>query len=305
MTGLVKVQNLDFSLVDKWIAFAQVKASSIKSYRKGLKNFASYCANNSIATITRENLISYREFLAGKYSPSTANLYLTATKLFLNFLNLEGYISTNPAQHIKGLKIVAGHKKDSLSVDMSKTILASFDTSTLKGKRDKALYALMVTAGLRTIEVIRANESDIVQKSGKIYLYVQGKGRNEKSECVEIARGVYKLIADYLAERKNLNSDSPLFSSVSRRNFGGRLTTNSISRIIKGYMRLAGYNSKRLTAHSLRHSACTIALQAGASLRQVQQMARHSNIQTTTMYLHDLDRLNNNAESLVADVFGI
>lgn len=165
------------------------------------------------------------------------------------------------------------------------------------------MFALMVTAGLRTIEVSRADVADIIQQDGKYFLLVQGKGRTEKDAMVRITDGVYNLIQDYLNCRADDNA--PLFGSISRRNKGERITTNSISRIVKTAMRRAGYDSKRLTAHSLRHTAATTALKAGATLRQVQQVLRHSSINVTTIYLHDLDRLNNNAEELNAAAFGL
>lgn len=303
---IARVESFNyFNLADKWIAFAQVKPSSVKSYRKGIRRLAEYCAENKISVITRENMIEYRETLTNKYAATTANLYLTAAKLFLAFLQQENYIEVNPAEHLKGLKIAEGHKKDALTADDTKTILSKFNTSTLKGLRDKAIYSLMTTAGLRTIEVVRANIGDIVKRGGKIFLHVQGKGRNDKLECVLIADGVYKLIQSYLAQRKNISADSPLFGSLSRRNFGKRMTTFSISRIIKTSLKSAGYDSSRLTAHSLRHTAATLALRAGQTLRQVQQVLRHKNISVTQIYLHDLDRLNNTAESVVANLCGI
>lgn len=294
-----------FDLVDRWIAFAQVKPSSVKSYRKGIRRLAEYVESNGITKLSRKNLIEYREMLAKKYSPSTANLYLTSAKLFLAFLQQEGVLKINPAEHLKGLKIIAGHKKDSLSVEDTKNILSHFDTSTLKGKRDKAMYALMTTAGLRTVEISRADVGDIVQRGGKFFLYVMGKGRNEKSECVQVADGVYKLIQEYLSAREKISGDCALFASVSRRNYGERMTTLSISRIIKTALKDSGYNSKRLTAHSLRHTAATTMLLNGAAIRQVQQVLRHKNLSVTEIYLHDLDRMTNNAENLAAAAFGI
>lgn len=303
MTGLIKVQDLN-GLAEKFLQFAQVSASSIKAYRKGLKNLANFFKLNRVTSPTRENFIAYREYLAGKYAAATCNLYLTSAKLFFNFLSVEGYIAKNPCEHLKGLKIDNSvHKKDSLSADMVKKILANFDRSTLQGKRDSAMFALMSTAGLRTIEISRADKADIELRGGKYYLYVMGKGRNSKSECIEIPHGVYSLIQDYLNARTD-NGES-LFASVSRRNFGGRLTTISISRAVKTAMIRAGYNSPRLTAHSLRHTAATIALMARATLRQVQQVLRHKNINITQIYLHDIDRMTNNAECLVARAFGI
>ena len=303
MKELVKVQDIQ-ALSDKFLAFAQVKPASVKAYRKGIRNLANFFNLHKITTPTRDSLVAYREYLAGKYAVTTCNLYLTSAKLFFNFLSVEGYLAKNPAEHLKGLKVDnTTHKKDALSSDMVKAILGTFNTSTLQGKRDKAIFALMATAGLRTIEIRRADISDIALRDGKYFLQVQGKGRNDKSESVQIADGVFNLISDYLNSRTD--NAGNLFGSLSRRNYGGRLTTTSISRIVKNALIRAGYNSRRLTAHSLRHTAATVALKAGATLRQVQQVLRHKNIAVTQIYLHDLDRLTNNAESLVARAFGI
>ena len=294
-----------FNLIDKWLSYAQVSESSVKSYTKGIRRLMEYCKAKSIKSLNRAELISYREYLKGKYAVATANLYLTAAKLFLSFLTVEGYLVNNPADRVKGLKVIAGHKKDALSASMVQKILSNFDTSTIKGKRDKAMFALMTTAGLRTIEISRADVTDIVTKDDKYFLLVQGKGHNEKDAAVRITEGVYQLIQEYLKAVGEVSENVPLFASLSRRNCGGRISTNSISRIVKSAMKEAGYNSRRLTAHSLRHTAATVALQAGATLRQVQQVLRHTSIAITQIYLHDLDRLNNNAECLVAAQFGL
>ena len=292
------------SMVDSWIAFAQVSPASEKSYRKGIRRLAEYCRANSISAPSRADMLAYRAYLQEKYSPATVNLYLTAAKLFFSWLNVEGEIIFNPTVRIKGVKIRAGHRKDALSTEQVKKIFSNFDVSTLKGKRDKAMFALMVTAGLRTIEISRANVGDIIEREGKYFLLVQGKGHSEKDAEVRIADGVFVLIKSYLESRADISADSPLFASCSNRNFGGRMITNSISCIVKDAMRRAGFDSKRLTAHSLRHTAATTALKAGATLREVQQVLRHTNISITQIYLHDMDRLNNNAECLAAAAFG-
>lgn len=299
------VALINSELVNRWIAFAQVIPASEKSYRKGVRRLSEYCAENKIREFSRKMFVDYREFLIQKYSGSTVNLYLTAAKLFCTFLQVEGLLDNNPTEHLKGVKISPEHKKDALSAADTKKILASFDTSTLKGKRDKAMYSLMTTAGLRTVEIVRANVGDIYSFGGKVFLRVQGKGHVEKDAQIRITDGVYKMILDYLNECGEVKDSTPLFASVARRNFGERMTTTSISRIIKTALKVAGYNSRRLTAHSLRHTAATAALLAGATIREVQQTLRHTNITVTQIYLHELDRLNNRAECLAAAAFGI
>mgnify|MGYP002622574777 CR=1 FL=1 len=286
---------LEQNIFDKWILFAQVKESSEKSYRDGIKRLAEYFSAKKISFPKREDFLTWREYLKENYSVATANLAITAAKLFFSFLHTEGYISNNPAEHLKGLKEVKGHKKDAFLPEDTRKILKDFDTSTLTGCRDKAIFALMVTGGLRTIEVSRANVEDLIRRGGKFFLYVQGKGRDEKDESIKVPDAVYKLIQEYLRRRGKFEGSAPLFCG-SR----GRLRADSVSRIVKTAMRRAGYDSKRLTAHSLRHTCATNALRNGASLRQVQQMLRHSNIAITQIYLHELDRLDNNAEDLAA-----
>ena len=179
-TQAVEVSNY-FNLVERWIAYAQVSKSSVKSYKKGIRRLMEYCAAQGITTPSRDFMIQYREYLSEKYAAATANLYLTAAKLFFSFLQVEGFIQVNPAERVKGLKIRAGHKKDALTADSTKKILATFDSSTLQGKRDKAIFALMVTAGLRTIEVSRADVADIIEQGGNSPCARQGTQRKRRN----------------------------------------------------------------------------------------------------------------------------
>ena len=152
---------------------------------------------------------------------------------------------------------------------------------------------------------MRANVGDLVTRGEKIFLQVQGKGRDDKAECVEVPAPVMNLINMYLADRAGVVDDAPLFASVSHRNFGGRLTTTSISRIIKETLRNNGINSSRITAHSLRHTCANTMILNGVDLRRVQEVLRHKNITVTQRYLHELDRYNNGGENICAAAFGL
>lgn len=297
-------------LIERWVKFAQVKPASIVGYTKGVKNFLSFLQAQGIFEITRETLLSYREFLgvkreAKEYKATTCNLYLTATKLFCSFLHQEGIIPVNVSEHIKTFKTDETHAKDALDAATVAKIAASFDTSTLKGKRDAALFAVMVSCGTRCVEISRADVGDMVPRRGKVFLYLLGKGRDDKRECVELPPGVCKLIQAYLAERGNVDKTAPLFASTSHRNTEKRITTNSISRLIKGILRDNKLDDERLTAHSLRHTCAQEILEAtGKDLRRVQEVLRHRSVRVTERYLHDQDRYNNGGECLAAKAFG-
>lgn len=286
--------------LDRFFMFIDVKAKSADTYKKATKQFMRYLAENGITEPTRETVISWREYLRAEHKPTTIQLYLTAVKLFFTWLEQEG-LYKNIANKVKGVKIQKGHKKDSLTSNQSKEVLSDIDTTTAKGKRDFAIVALLLTTGLRTIEIVRADVADLRTVGDSTVLFIQGKGRDEKSEYVKVAPQVEKALREYLKTRDGLNDDEPLFTSTSNENKGERLTTRTISKIAKTSLVNAGLNSDRLTAHSFRHTAGTLALMNGAELTQVQQLLRHTNINTTMIYLHSIDRAKNNSEAIVAD----
>ena len=109
---------------------------------------------------------------------------------------------------------------------------------------------------------------------------------------IKISPQVEKAIRAYLTARGETDEKAPLFSSTSNNNRGARLTTRSVSGIVKTRLRQAGYDSPRLTAHSLRHTAVTLSLLAGKDIAEVQQFARHANIATTMIYNHAIDKLS-------------
>ena len=89
--------------------------------------------------------------------------------------------------------------------------------------------------------------------------------------------------------------------SISNNSKGQGMSTRSISGVCKEAMIRAGYDSDRLTAHSLRHTAVTLALIAnGGNIQEAQQFARHANIATTQIYAHNLEKQNNQCSRLVA-----
>ena len=179
-------------------------------------------------------------------------------------------------------------------------MLSTIDTTTLQGKRDYAIVSLMVTAGLRNTEVSNANIEDLRTVGDFTALFVLGKGKEEKADYVKIVEPVEDAIRNYLAELGATEPKQPLFISLSNNSHGSRVTTRSVSRICKNALIAAGYNSDRLKAHSLRHTAVTLSLLGGKSLQEVQQFARHSNIATTQIYAHNLDRVKNDCEAVIA-----
>ena len=310
MNALITVQESNLiesprDLIAPFVASLDLRERSKQSYSKNISYYFDWLEASGRKGGDRADILAYKDYLKARYEASTISAYLSSVRSFYSWLEASGLYS-NVANGIKGAKKPVGFRKDPLTVDQVKAVLSGIDRGTLEGLRDYALVNLLIHTGLRTIEVQRADTSDIRQVGGKLVLFVQGKGHDEKDAFVILTPSVYKSIMDYLEARHvKVSSDSPLFASISNRNVQGRLTTRSMSRIVKEALMRAGINSDRITAHSMRHTAVTLALIGGASIQEAQSMARHTNINTTMIYAHNLDRLDSPAESKIEALLGI
>lgn len=297
---LTQQPGINAELYARFIAYLDAKPKTVQTYTRALKQFFEYLSFTGITQPIREDIIAYRDSLKAGHKPSTVQAYITAVRLFFQWTEQEG-LYKNVAEHIKGATIGKEHKKDYLTSKQIKSILDGVERDTAQGIRDYAIIALMTTGGLRTIEVTRANIEDLRAAGDSTVLYLQGKGKEEKTEYVKIPQPVETAIREYLKTRGATNSTEPLFASTSNNNRGERMTTRSISGIVKERFKQAGYLSDKLTAHSLRHTAVTLSLIGGATLQEAQQFARHSNISTTQIYAHNLDRAKNKCEQTIAN----
>ena len=298
-TALQMGQTVTTDLYTRFIEYLDASPKTVQTYSRAVRQFIKYLQDNGIAQPTREDVIAFREELREDHKPTTVQSYIIAVRLFFQWTAQEG-LYPNIAQHIKGAKLSKDHKKDYLTSTQVKAVLDGIARDTAQGRRDYAIFTLMVTGGLRDIEVHRANIEDLRTLGDSTVLYLQGKGREERAEYVKVPAEVERAIRASLADRTDTTGRDPLFISLSNNSKGKRVSTRSISGIVKKSLVGAGYDSDRLTAHSLRHTAVTLSLLGGNSLQEVQQFARHANIATTQIYAHNLDRAKNKCESTIA-----
>lgn len=268
-----------------------------RTYGRNLGYYVDWLASEGRTGERRADFIAYKGHLTETYEASTVSAYMSAVRVFYQWLASEG-LGTDITVGIKGPAKPRGFRKDPLSIDQAKALMAvgEGDPDAL---RDRALTSLLIHTGIRTIEASRADVGDVRNVAGHTVLFIQGKGRTEKDEFVILTASTLQALNAYIASRDRPDLSAPLFASESNRNAGGRLTTRSISRIVKARMEEAGIESERITAHSLRHTAVTLSLLAGATVQEAQAMARHANINTTMIYAHNIDRLERPAEGRI------
>ena len=105
----------------------------------------------------------------------------------------------NIARHLKGATISPTFQREALDMDQVKRLLRKAErlsTKSLKHFRDYVIVRLIITTGLRTVEVSRANVEDLTKVNGTNVLYIQGKGRDDKAEYVKLPDSIKALIDD-------------------------------------------------------------------------------------------------------------
>lgn len=287
-----------------WIVYCDVQKPTQVTYDKAVCNFAGYLKANGISEPTRQDVISYREWLlASGYKVSSARLYLVIVKKFFKWLASK-LIYPNVAD---GVKLPAmptdEHAHDALTLAEAKQAISFFEGSKdEKTLRDKCIMSLMICAGLRSIEVVRLDVGDIEKRRGQWFIRVHGKARAGKTDSVALSDDLKRLIDEYLSTRKNVKKNSPLFVSTSNRCRGARLETQTVSRLAKRVFVKIGIISERITCHSCRSTFATVALSAGVPIRNVQKILRHRRSDTTEIYAMDLNVFNNRGVQTVSDL---
>lgn len=258
---------------------------------------------------------SFRTDAAGnhvrtKAKPNTIKQYLQSVRQFFKWTATEG-LYPNIAENVHAPKIrqdahrkealtasdvlaiersIAQHAKDKTKAagQQKKDTAGRIERATEQGKRLYAMYLLAVNCGLRTIEISRANVNDLETMNGQSFIYIWGKGHAEADTKKAIAPEVMEAIKDYLSSRADAaTGNTPLFVSTGNRSKGKRIAPTTISTMLKRAMQEAGFDSERITAHSLRHTAGTNVQEITGNLYITQKYMRHANPATTEIYLHN------------------
>jgi len=294
--------NLD-QLIESFLLAQDVGITSKMVYRRALKRFKEFLslreAAGGVGYLTKTDIVQYKShLLAEGLSPRTGNLYLTSVRQFFKYLE-SNRIYPDVSAGLKGFKRSYGFNRDPLTLQQARDLLNSIDTSDMIGLRDFAMINLMLRTGLRTMEVVGSNVGDIRQTSNATLLYVRSKGKDAKDDFVVLTREAYEPITRYLAARHCTDPRAALFVSHSNHNEDGRITTKTLRFEVKQKLLEIGVYSSRISAHSLRHTFATMALQNGATIEQVRDTLRHQNITTTQIYVHTTDRLEHAAEDTI------
>ena len=255
--------------------------NSVESYMRDLRSFAHFILRMWDVPPQKVEPQMIERYMAwlfdrGREKTSQARA-LSGVKSFFNFLMISDKIENSPAEFILSPKF-GRQLPDILSTDEIDRIIATVDTSSVKGLRDSAMLELLYSCGLRVSELVSLKIQDLFFGEG--YIRVIGKG--DKQRLVPISATARERVHRYLDKRPETRSgEDALFLN----NRGSRLTRVMVFTILKQAARNAGIE-KRISPHTFRHSFATHLLEGGAGIRQVQEMLGHESILTTEIYTH-------------------
>jgi integrase/recombinase XerD len=290
------------------VANGNASGDTIVTYWTQVKQYLKWCQESKLdpRAATRETIKIYRWWLLEQgYKPKTIGIKLTAVSRLYDAAMEYGLMGGNPAWGIKppAESIDPAARITYLEQEEATTLLQSLaqppgTSISLKILRDKLLLGVMTLEGARTVEMHRLNIGDVVRQGGKVGLKVSSK---RHTRVVPLTPQLGQILETYLTALRGAGFDcmvdSPLSINLSNYGRGERLSRRGIRQVVDKYLQatnLKYMEGRTLSAHSLRHTAGTLALRNGATLRQVQDLLGHADPRTTAIYAHVGDRWENN-----------
>lgn len=249
--------------------------------------FLSDQAEQDLRDIKRETLISFISWLKEYESVKTGKLYssrtiimiFAAVRLMFKVMCQSGKLLSNPARDISVKIKCSSKKKQIFTIDEMIRFLESIDTNQRLGLRDRTIFELLYSSGLRESEIRILNMNDI-DFSDRIIRIRQGKF--SKDRYVPVSEVAVMFLESYTIRRAK--GEVPVFLS----NTGGYLGAGSINTRLTRYFKGTEFEGKGLSTHSFRHTCATHLLERGADLRYVQELLGHESIETTVIYTHQM-----------------
>jgi len=239
--------------------------------------------------LTARNVESSVIAIAGRYKPETVKLYCSSLRAFFKFLRLTGKIETpleNAVPTVPNWSLSSIPKY--LTEKQVKVFLHSFDINTTVGLRNCSIALLMATAGLRSGEVANLKLDDIDWENSSL------KIQNTKSYRVDYLPLVLEAgeaLAAYL-KRKPKTPTRHIFVTLATP-VGRPLTASAVSIAMRRAFKRCYPNERTRGPHVLRHTLATMMLTNGATFKEIADVLRHRNIETTAIYAKvDIKGLN-------------
>ena len=302
----VPIKELVAAFIESLATEKGYAANTCRAYHRDLEAFSRYVGKMlpsgddpggqepcpGLQQVDGLTIRGYLGHLHKRNSRSTIARKLSAIRSFFKYAVRMGHLSASPADSVltpKQNRPVPSY----LPVDDMFRLLDSIAEDTLLGIRNRAIFEILYSSGVRISELAGLNMEDVDFRDGS--LRVTGKGNKER--IVPVGRKALNSLEAYrkrlaaekgaVLKRRNRENGDPAFLN---KNYG-RLTARSMARILEKVSRECGIPVP-VSPHGFRHSFATHMLDGGADLRVVQELLGHKSLSTTQKYTHvSIDRL--------------
>jgi len=256
---------------------------TLTAYSKDIQQFMEFFPRTGdISEITYLDIRQYLGYLQScGLERTTQARKLTAIRSFFKYLKANKLLPQNPAETVNSPKKPKKIPRVLSEPEIIKLLEEMFTAEDALTIRDKAIFELLYSSGLRVSELVSLTKENI-DLSYKL-VRVMGKGRKER--IVPLGTKAWEAITKYLSlsrpELVKQRNETALFVNHQ----GKSLTTRGIRYIVDKYVDKAALAGK-ISPHVFRHSFATHLLDHGADLRVVQELLGHVNLSTTQIYTH-------------------
>ena len=285
-------------LIERYVNYLQNERNAsphtIRNYRSDLVQFRDFLAQgkpDARVEVASIDAFRVRGFLASLFEnerkKTSIARKLAALRAFFKFLSREQVLAENPALRVATPKLARTLPRIMTEEEMNNFLDRIFEAAKSAAPeqsaalaRDRAILELLYASGLRVSELVGLDLRSVNFGDGMVL--VRGKGRKER--IVPFGSKAKEAITAYLPIREKVlwetKTGSPALFLNAR---GRRLTTRSVDRLVKKYVRRFGPDLKA-SPHSLRHAFASHLLTEGADLRAIQEMLGHVSLSTTQKY---------------------
>lgn len=274
-------------------------AHTKRAYRRAVGDFIDWFTSQGTNQLNKAIVQRYKaELVAGGMGVPSINQRLSAIRKLVQEAADNGALDWQFATtviRVKGIKQTGQRLGLWLTEDETKQLLNAPDLTTLKGRRDRALLAVLVGCGLRRVEACSLTFNHIQKRDGR-FMILDLVGKRGRIRSIPMPRFTKRAIDAY-AQDAGL-SDGNVFHSVNRWDQlqYDHLSPQTVHRVVVAYGRQIGHPD--LAPHDLRRTCAKLMRKKGAKLEEIQAILGHESIDTTRRYLGPLDDFDNPLDDL-------
>jgi len=232
------------------------------------------------------HLQSYQKYLMtlkGKYGmpmrPNSMNSLITAVHVFIDFMVERGYASHKLKKDLQKVREDKLLPTSVLTHDQAKQLIASIDTNSAEGVRNRCIVELMYSAGIRGGELVGLTLDDLNLEKGIIKVF----GKGSKERMVPIGQTAIKYLTNYISAIRPYQRNADQFREVFMTYRGTALKLRSLQTVISNISKAANLGVN-VTPHTLRRSCATELIRGDANMYHVKEILGHESIETLKHY---------------------